>query len=77
MQELVWLLVLVTPNDLVEDETFASRAECLQVGARYVDQSSGGDAEPHRLNGFFCEPQEPERAAQEIPKCTDPIDQCA
>ncbi len=78
MQDLLWVLVLVTPGDLVEWGTYEDAEACLRVGSYFIETALDPKTDPdYEVQGFFCEREEPEPTSQEIPKCTDPIEQCA
>lgn len=72
----VWLLILVINGDLQEHQDHPTRKSCMEQGARFVETSLR-DTEDAPLDGFFCEEQKPEEAAQVTPVCLAPTRQCS
>ena len=73
----IWLLVLVVNSEMVEQQTYDTRWHCMLVGSWAVEASIKGGEEDHPLNGFFCDPQEPEPVAQVTPVCLAPTRECS
>lgn len=86
----VWLLVLVINGDLVEDKTYEVRSSCMFVGAGLAAQAVwivppkiSERINPYAprqqivIDGFFCEPVEPEKVSQVTPICLAPTRECS
>ncbi len=74
---IVWMLVLVTPDAMVERQAFDTRHHCMAVGTGYAERSIWERQEEIEVDGFFCEPQPQEARVEELPKCLAPVDQCS
>lgn len=74
----MYLLVLVTPDEMVEWETYDDREACLRVGSYFIETALDPKTDQdYEVDGFFCEPKVPEPIAKELPKCLAPIEQCS
>lgn len=76
-----WLLVLVIESEMVERTEFDSYAHCMEVGHGMVQDTLTPRTQyfeiEGRLDGFFCEEQEPKFPEKVTAVCVAPTRHCS
>jgi hypothetical protein len=84
--DLPWeLLMFNVDGVLVLDGNYATYGECLRTGSRRITHQlvsgtgdSGDRVNPYRYNGFKCnEEPKPNSVSRVVPKCLQPMKECA